>query len=318
MKKNNNTMNLATKKKMNLFIDIKNNKFSYLLVLPAILYVLTFSYASFPYIIIAFREFDYRAGPFGGDFIGFENFEFFFKSSAASTVIFNTLFLNFLFLISGTVAAVALALLFNEIRNKKFLRLSQSIVLLPHFLSWVVVGFMLYSLFSMDYGFLNVILEGIGLEPINWYSTKELWPGILTGMKVWKGAGYSAVIYLAAITGIDTSINEAATIDGADRWQICKRITIPLLMPTVCILTIMAIGKIFYGDFGMIYALIGDNGILYPTTDVIDTYIFRALRQSGDPAQAMAVSLAQSVMGCIMVILANKITKRYFEDGALF
>lgn len=170
----------------------------------------------------------------------------------------------------------------------------------------------------MDYGLLNKFLGNLGLEKINWYTKPEAWPWILTIMRVWKTTGYSAVIYLAAITGIDDSLYEAASIDGANRWQQCIHITLPLLMPTVCIMTIMAIGKIFFGDFGMIYAIIGDNGVLYPTTDVIDTYVFRALRQTGNAAQAMAVSLFQSVMGCITVILANKITKRFFEDGALF
>ena len=308
----------AKGKKMNFFKDIRRNPFSYILVLPAIFYVLLFSYLSYPYMIIAFRKFDYQSGPWGGEFVGLQNFEFFFKSSSASTVIFNTLYLNFLFISFSTIAAVALALLFNEIHNRVYVRISQSVVLLPHFLSWVVVGFMLYSLFSMDYGYFNTFLESFGMKPVNWYTQKDLWPLILTVMRVWKGAGYSAVIYLATITGIDSSISEAAVIDGANRWQICKKITIPLLMPTVCILTIMAIGKIFYGDFGMIYALIGDNGVLYPTTDVIDTYIFRALRQSGDPAQAMAVSLFQSIMGCVCVILANRFTKKHFESGALF
>lgn len=319
MKKNIGQERISNKNgKRSFFRDIQKNPFSYALLLPALLYVFIFSYLSYPYMIIAFKEFDYQAGPWGGDFIGLKNFKFFFKSSAASTVITNTIYLNLLFITFSTLAAVALALLFNEIRSRIFVRVSQSVALFPHFLSWVVVGFMLYSLFSMDYGFLNTVARKLGMEPTNWYIKAEIWPLILTIMRVWKCAGYNAVIFLAAITAIDTTINEAAVIDGANRWQICTKITLPLLMPTVCILTIMSIGKIFYGDFGMIYALIGDNGVLYPTTDVIDTYIFRALRETGNPAQAMAVSLFQSIMGCISVILANWFTKRHFEEGALF
>lgn len=211
-----------------------------------------------------------------------------------------------------------MALLFNELRNKAFLRATQSAILLPHFLSWVVVGFMLYSVFSMDYGILNRMNEALGWEKINWYAKPAAWPLILTVMRVWKGTGYSAIIYLSAITSIDESLYESAVMDGAGRFRQCVSITLPLLAPTICIMTIMSIGKIFYGDFGMIYALIGDNGVLYPTTDVIDTYVFRALRETGDAAQAMAVSLFQSAMGCAAVMLSNWFTKRHFEDGALF
>jgi putative aldouronate transport system permease protein len=177
---------------------------------------------------------------------------------------------------------------------------------------------MIYGIFSMEFGILNRIIEAAGGEKVNWYARAEAWPAILVIMRIWKGSGMSAVIYLAAITGIDSEIYEAAEIDGAARWQQILRITIPLLMPTVCILTLLSIGRIMYGDFGMIYAIIGDNGVLYPTTDIIDTYIFRALRQTGNPAQAMAISLFQSVIGFIMVFGSNQLTSKLFPDGTLY
>ena len=306
------------KKKYGLLVDIKKNPASYLLALPALVYVIVFSYMTYPYMIIAFQKFNFRTGIFGSEFVGFQNFEFFFKSSDALRVISNTLFLNILSIFFGTLAALTLALLLNELRSKWYLRVSQSMMLLPHYLSWVIVSYVLYSLFSTDYGVFDQILRALGKQPINWYSEAGTWPAILTLMRVWKSMGMNAVIYLAAITGIDASQYEAAAIDGANRWQQCKYITIPLIMPTVIILTLLSIGKIMYGDFGMIYALVGDNGVLYPTTDIIDTYIYRVFRLTGNPSQAMAVGLFQSVIGFFMVFGSNRLAKKFFPEGAIY
>lgn len=305
-------------KKVSFFKDILNNPTAYLIALPALIYTFIFGYMTYPYIIIAFQEFNFRKGILESKFVGLKNFEFFFKSNDAFRVTFNTIFLNLLFITFSTLTALILALILNELKAKWFLRINQSFMLLPNYLSWVVVSYMLYSLFSTDYGLVNNGLKILGTSPVNWYSKPEVWRTILTAMNVWKTAGMSAVIYLAAITGIDGALYESAQIDGANRWQQCKTITIPLLMPTVTILTLLSIGKIMFGDFGMIYALVHDNGVLYRTTDIIDTYIFRALRQTGDPSGAMAISLFQSVIGFIMVFASNWITKKKFEEGALF
>lgn len=314
----NSPIRIHKKNKLSFLTDIGRNPFSYILVLPAVIYTFLFGYLTYPYMIIAFERFDYRKNIFTSQWIGFKNFEFFFKSDYAFTVTWNTLKLNILFILFGTVFAIMIALILNELRSKPFLKVTQSIMLFPNYLSWVVVSYMLYGLFSMDLGIVNHTLEHFGVDAINWYATAAPWPVILTVMRVWKGAGMSAVIYLASITGIDESLYESAAIDGANRWQQCKAITIPLLMPTVMILTLLSIGRIMYGDFGMIYALINDNGVLYPTTDVIDTYIFRSLRQIGDPAEAMAIGLFQSAIGFVMVFGSNWITRRYFKEGALY
>lgn len=306
------------KKKYTLLTDISRNVSSYLLLFPAALYTLVFGYMTYPYMLIAFQQFDYKKGLFNSEWVGLKNFEFFFKSNYAVTVTMNTLILNLLSIIASTLAAVLLALALNELRNKTFLKISQSIMLFPNYLSWIVVGFMLYSLFSLNLGLINHVLNFFGMPSVNWYAEPGAWPAILTIMKTWKTAGMNAVIYLAAITSIDESLYEAAKIDGANRWEQCKSITLPLMMPTVCILTLLHIGKLMYGDFGMIYALIGDNGVLYPTTDIIDTYLFRSLRQIGDPAQAMAIGLFQSVIGFLMVFGANWVTKKFFKEGALY
>lgn len=273
---------------------------------------------TYPYMLIAFQRFNYKKGIFHSEWVGFKNFEFFFRSNKALTITFNTIFLNLLFIVFGTLVALAIALVLNELRKKIFLKISQSVMLFPHFISWIVISYVLYAFFSMDMGIINQMLNKLGFESINWYTEPGAWPVILTVMHIWKGAGMSAIIYLATITGIDDTLYEAAQIDGANRWQMCRKITIPLMMPTVIILTLLSIGKIMYGDFGMIYALIGDNGTLYSTTDIIDTYVFRSLRQIGDPSEAMAVGLFQSVVGFILVFGTNSITRRFFKDGALY
>jgi putative aldouronate transport system permease protein len=301
-----------------MFTDIRKNKTSYLLVLPAMVYTFIFGYMTYPYMIIAFQRFNYTKGIFHSEWVGLENFEFFFRSYKAVTVTFNTIFLNLLFIVFGTLVALAISLVLNELRKKLFVKISQSIMLFPHFISWIVVSYVLYAFFSMDMGLINQMLNKLGIASVNWYTEPEVWPAILTAMHVWKGAGMSAVIYLATITGIDETLYEAAEIDGAGRWQMCMRITLPLMMPTVIILTLLSIGKIMYGDFGMIYALVGDNGTLYSTTDIIDTYVFRSLRQIGDPSEAMAVGLFQSVVGFILVFGTNAITRRFFKEGALY
>nr|WP_240418360.1 ABC transporter permease subunit [Paenibacillus periandrae] len=301
-----------------MFSDIHKNGTSYLLVLPAMVYTFIFGYMTYPYMIIAFQRFNYTRGIFNSEWVGLQNFEFFFRSYKALTVTFNTIFLNLLFIIFGTLMALVISLVLNELRKKLFVKISQSVMLFPHFISWIVVSYVLYAFFSMDMGLVNQLLNKLGIASVNWYTEPEVWPAILTVMHVWKGAGMSAVIYLATITGIDETLYEAAEIDGANRWQMCMRITLPLMMPTVVILTLLSIGKIMYGDFGMIYALVGDNGTLYSTTDIIDTYVFRSLRQIGDPSEAMAVGLFQSVVGFILVFGTNAITRKFFKEGALY
>lgn len=307
-----------TAKKMNFFKDLKNNPVSYMLCIPAAVYTLVFGYFTIPYMMIAFQKFDFRKGLFGSDWVGFKNFEFFFKSNDVLTVITNTLKLNFLFIVFTTASAIALSIMLNEIGGKRFKKITQSTFLFPYFISWVIVNYIVYALFSTDAGLVNNLLSSLSLEPVSFYNNPKYWTAILTSLKVWKDIGYNTIIYLAVITGFDTGVYEAATIDGASRLQICSKITIPMLMPTVVMLSIMAIGKIFYGDFGMIYAIIGDNGVLFSQTDVIDTFIFRTLRTTGNPSQAMAVGLFQAIMGFTLVCGSNWITRKKFSEGALF
>lgn len=313
MRKRNNN-----EKGRGLVQELWKNRAGYLLALPAAIYTFIFGYLTLPYILIAFQQFNYRSGILGSKWIGFDNFKLFFASSRAWEITFNTIRLNVLFIVCGTLAALTLALLFNELKNKLFSRITQSTILFPYFLSWVIVSYMLYSLLSSEYGLINRALEAVGLSPVNWYGSPQYWTFILTASNVWKEVGLSLVIYLATITGIDSSYYEAGQIDGASRWQLIRHITLPLLIPTITILSLLSLGKIMYGSFDMIYAIVKDNGLLYPTADVIDTYVFRSLRTVGNPAQAMAVGLYQSVVGFILVYGSNRLVKRINPDNALF
>jgi putative aldouronate transport system permease protein len=281
-------------------------------------YVLIFGYFTLPYMAMAFQNYHFLTGLFHSPFVGLKNFEFFFRSNRASLVTFNTIYLNFLFIVSGTFMSVVLALMLNEIRLKRFLKVTQSMMLFPNFLSWIIVSYIVFAFLSTEYGWLYSIIRFLGGNPVSMYSNASFWPAILVVIRIWKGVGMSAVIYMAAITGIDEGLYEAARIDGASKLQEIRYITIPLLIPTVCILTLLAVGKIFYGDFQMIYSLVGDNGILMPTTDVIDTFVFRALRQTGDPAGAMAVGIYQALVGFVLVYGSNRLAKKLFPDGAIF
>jgi len=298
--------------------ELGRNRSAYLLAMPAALYTFIFGYLTLPYMLIAFQKFNYKLGIWRSQWVGWENFHFFFASDRAWQVTFNTVRLNVLFIVFSTLCALALAILFNELKNKWFSKITQSTILFPNFLSWVIIGYVIYSLFATNFGLVNKALVVLGMEPVNWYSSPQYWVAILVGANIWKDVGISLVIYLAAITGIDGTLYEAAQIDGANRWQQIRRITLPLLMPTVSILSLLALGKVMYGSFDMIYAIIKDNGLLYPTVDVIDTYVFRALRTIGNPSQAMAVGVYQSVVGFILVFGVNWIVRKKNPDNSLF
>lgn len=304
-------------RKVNPFQELWKNKFLYLLALPAVVYTFVYCYMSLPYMVIAFEKFNYKTG-IASPFVGLQNFEYFFTSSWAWTITRNTLVINILFLIAGTICAVLLAIVLNEVRAKKFLKVSQSAMLFPFFISWVIVSYMLQGILGTDNGLINNLIVSMGGEKINFYSNPNYWYPILLILNIWKTTGYNAIIYLAAITGIDEGLYEAAYIDGATRFKRIRYITLPLLMPTICIMTLMSVGRIFYGDFGMMYAIIRDNSSLMPIAEVIDTYVYRTFKNTGDPSLSMAIGLYQSIVGFILVFTSNWIVRRKFPEGALF
>jgi putative aldouronate transport system permease protein len=230
----------------------------------------------------------------------------------------NTIFLNLLFLAAGQTAALALAIFLNEIRNVVFKKLAQQLVLLPYFISYLVVSVMFFALFNSADGLVNRTMASLGLDTISWYSQPEVWPALLTGVHVWKQAGYTSIIYLASIMSIPETYYESAMIDGANRVQQMWHITLPLLRPTAIIMVLLALGRMFYGNFGMIYSLVGENGVLFETTNIIDTHTFRQLRRLGNFGMTAAIGLYQSVLGLITVILFNWLVKQVDRESGLF
>jgi putative aldouronate transport system permease protein len=297
---------------------MKKNSPLMTMALPGVLFLLAFSYGPMFGILIAFKNYNYEQGIIGSEWAGLKNFEFLFSSGAAWSITRNTLFYNSLFIISGTIMAIALALLLNEISNKLFRGVLQSSYIIPYFISWVVVSSFTYALFNAQNGLLNPILESMNMKPVDWYTDGTYWPFILVIISAWKGVGFSSIIYLASILGINREYYEAADIDGANKWRQVFYITLPHIKPVVIILTILAIGKIFYADFGLFYFLTNQSGLLLPVTDVIDTYVFRTLQVTGDVGMASAAGFYQSVVGFTLVLLANYAVRKLDNENALF
>lgn len=299
------------------------NKAWLLMVLPGTLWLLIFSYLPMFGNILAFKDFKISSGGFiesliTSKWVGFDNFEFLFKSGDAWRITRNTILYNLVFIVLGLVFAVTVAITLSELANKKLRKVYQTAMLFPHFLSWVIVSYFVFSFLSFDKGMMNSILSVFGVDSINWYSEPDKWPFILIFMNVWKGVGYGSIVYLAAIIGIDRTYYEAATIDGASKWQQIKNITIPLIVPLMIILTIMAIGGIFRSDFGLFYQVPKNSAILYPVTDVLDTYIYKGLMSMGNIGMSTAAGLYQSVVGFILILATNFAVSKIDPEYGLF
>ncbi|WP_019004513.1 ABC transporter permease subunit [Cohnella laeviribosi] len=290
-----------------------------LMILPGVIYLLINNYLPMLGIIIAFKDVNYAKGILQSDWIGFKNFEFLFRTNDAYIITRNTILYNITFIVLHVIAAVTLAVLLNELKNRFLARFYQSVVLLPYLISAVIIGYLVFSLLSVETGIMNKkILPMLGLGEISWYTETKYWPYILTMVSVWKTAGHLCVIFLAAIVGIDKEYFEAATIDGASRWQQIRSITIPLITPVITIMTLLAIGRIFHSDFGLFYQVPLDSGPLLPVTNVIDTYVYRSLLTLGDIGMSSAAGVYQSVVGFLLVLISNYIVRKINSDNALF
>lgn len=298
--------------------QFKRNRILVMMLIPAITYFLLFSYLPMTGVVVAFKNYNFRDGIFGSPWVGFDNFKYFFMSGQAWTVTRNTIFYNVLFIVINTVLQMGLAILISEIGGKFFKKITQTAMFLPYFISWVVVGMIAYNFLNVEHGTINALISKLGAEKINFYGTTWVWPIILVFFSAWKNVGYGTVLYLAAIMGIDTEIYEAAEIDGANIFQRIFKVTIPCLIPTLIILTLLAIGNIFRGDFQMFYQIVGNNGPLFNTTDVIDTFTFRSLIQSGEVGMSAAAGLYQSVFCFITIVFTNFLVKKYDTDYSLF
>lgn len=291
----------------------------YIMMLPAIALLLFNNYIPMFGIIIAFKNINYADGIWGSAWSGLTNFEYLFKTSDAWIITRNTLLYNSLFIVLNLIFPLAFAIMLNEIKNKFLAKFHQTVMFLPYFLSMVVISYLVFGFLSEEHGYLNAsLLPALGLEKVQWYFTQEVWPFILPLVNTWKSMGYFTVIYMAAIIGIDDEYYEAATIDGASKWKQITGITIPLIMPIITIMTLLQIGKIFNADFGLFFQVPRESGVLFPVTNVIDTYVYRTFLTVGDIGLSSAAGLLQSIVGFTLVFLSNWIVRRLNKENALF
>lgn len=309
------------KKGIPVLTELNRNRTLYLMVLPAVAYFFIFSYLPLVGIYYAFTNFNYIDGLFGSPFVGLRNFQVLFRGGLNAPVwklTKNTVLYNLAFIFLGNFLKCFVAILLAEMSGRFFKRFSQSAILLPHFVSYVIVGTIAYNLFSYEFGALNGVLKALGMEPINLYAMPKAWPGIIIAFDLWKGFGYGSVVYLAAIMGIDREIYEAAKIDGCTVFGEIRHITLPLLKPTFIMLVLFSLGGIVRGQFELFYQLVGRNGQLFATTDILDTYIYRALTVNFNIGLSTAAGLYQSVFGLVTVFVVNYIVRRVNPDYALF
>ncbi len=306
------------KHKKGFLKEMKENKILYAMCVPALLVLLLFCYIPFTGVWMAFTDYNILDGIFGSKFVGLDNFKYFFiGNSTAWKVTFNTLTINIFCIFFGLIVPISIAIFFHEVRLKVFKRLTQSAMFFPYFLSWVVVGAIVYGFFASDVGLVNRIRESFGLEAISWYASPKYWKPIIIFASVWKWSGYNSIIYMAAMSNFDRSLFEASEIDGANKIQRILYLTLPMLKPTAVVLVLLSVGRIFYGDFGMIYGIVGNNPSLADTVTVIDTYVYQSMRTLGF-SYSTAIGLYQSIMGLILVTLANKFAKKINDGEGLF
>ncbi len=296
----------------------KRNMVLFLMLLPAIVYFIIFAYVPMTGMVLAFKNYNYIDGIYKSPWNGFKNFKFLFNGGKIFQVAINTFVYNIVFIAVNQTLQVVTAILLTEIGSKRFRKLSQSAIFLPYFISWVIVGGFIYNLFNYEYGSVNNFLQALGKAPVDMYSNVGAWKYILVLVNAWKWVGYGSVIYLAAITGIDKEIYEAAAIEGAGKFRQIFSITLPLIVPQIVTLVLLDVGRIFKGDFQMFYQVTGNNPLLYETTDVIDTFVVRSLLQLQDVGMSSAAGLMQSVINFVILVTVNAVVKHFESDYALF
>ena len=302
----------------NMAYDFRRNKALLVMVLPIVVYLLVFAYAPMFGAIIAFKSYNFSLGILGSPWVGFNNFRFFFMSGKAWQVTKNTVLYNAAFIITQNVLEITVAIFLSEITGRYFKKFTQGAMFLPNFISWVVVGAIAYNLFSYDFGFINNMLTAAGSPKLDVYTNASYWPYIFIFLSAWKHVGYGSIVYLAAIPGISSEIYESASLDGANEWQKIIYITLPGIKSTFFVLLILAIGNIFRGNFDMFYQLVGNNGLLYNSTDVIDTYVFRSLLTTYEFGMSSAIGLYQSVLCFVTLVVTNLIIRKLSPENALY
>lgn len=298
---------------------IRDNKVLMLMCLPAVLFFIIFSYCPMPGVYIAFTNYNFRDGIFGSPFVGFKNFEFLLKSGQLWLLTRNTILYNLSFILLGNLLQIMLAIMVNEIRSNWFKKVSQTIMFLPYFISAVLIGVLAFNILNYDTGALNTLIRETGGNPVKIYSMAGIWPFVIILCNIWQQTGYGSIVYFASICGIDSQIVEAAEVDGASSLQRIRYIILPSLKPTFIILMLFALGGIMKGNFGLFYNLIGpSNSQLFPSTDIIETFVFRTMMNQNNFATSSAVGLYQSLFGFVLVMFSNWVVKKIDPDYALF
>lgn len=298
--------------------DLKMNWQLYLMAAPAVILLFIFGYMMDFGAIMAFQELDYNKGLFTSPFVGFKNFEYLFAGTTIWRVTRNTVFYNLAFMVVNTVTSIGLALIINEMTNKKVSKVIQTILIMPYFLSMVVVSIIVYAFLAYNSGFLNVNLVKLGLDKQNWYKMPEVWPYFIVFINMWKNVGFSSITYTAIISGIPQEYYEASTIDGASRWQQCWKITLPHMKTIIAIGLINSLSAILSSDFDLFYVITKNDGALYSTTQVLSTYTYNALRSMSNLGMTAAAGLYVSFIGMLLVLLSNYVVKKIDPDSAMF
>jgi putative aldouronate transport system permease protein len=288
------------------------------MVLPALLLVFILQYLPMSGLILAFKNYRFDKGVFGSAWNGLENFRYLFISGTGWIITRNTFLYNLINLITSQGLAIIVAICISEMKGKGYKKFCQSVIFLPYFISWVIVGTFVFNIFNYETGTMNTLIKTFGGKPVNLYSMPGVWPFIICFFNAWKWCGYNSIIYIAAITSIDAECYEAADIDGANIFQKIWAITLPSIKITVIIMFLLQVGRILRGDFEMFYQIVGNNGQLFNATDVIDTYVFRSLLTNANLGMTAAATLYQSVLCFIIVMVVNQVVKKVEEDYALF
>lgn len=288
------------------------------MMLPGFIYLLINNYIPMAGLTIAFKRFDYSKGIWGSEWCGFDNFTYLFKTQDAVNIIRNTIGYNLVFIILGNVLAVAVAIMLNNLRGQMNKKIYQTVILIPYLISMVVVSYIVFGFLSQENGFLNKLIVSMGGDPISWYTISKYWPFILVIVNLWKGFGYSSILYYATVIGIDSSLYEAATVDGANKWKQIWHVTLPGLKGTIITMVLLNLGRMFYTDFGLFYQVPMRSGLISSVTDTIDVFVYKGLTQLNDVGRASAAGFLQSVLGFVLVLTANYIVCKIDEDNALF
>lgn len=291
----------------------------YLMILPGLIYLIVNNYMPMAGLALAFKKVNYSIGLFESPWCGLDNFKFLFSTNDAFIFFRNTILYNLGFIFLGNALGIFVAICLDSIHNKFFKRFSQVIILIPYLLSTVIISYIVFAFLSGNNGFMNLtILPILGIDPVSWYNESQYWPYILILVYLWMTFGYSSILYYSTLIGIDKSYYEAAAVDGAGVWAQIRHITLPALKPTIITLILLAVGRICYSDFGLFYQIPMNSGLLYSTTQTIDTYVYRALLELNDIGRSTAGGFLQSILGFICVFSANAIVAKVDKDSSLF